>query len=224
MEVIQTHVKNMSLYDLACLLSLLIIIIMQGCKPSFSNTPCIFPLFGRELVNGKLKRRHHAARAVSVKWHTKLREQWPWELGRWVSQARSRRVEEPPLGIFLYNPCSLIATGRLEDVATTPRADIILCPGTRIRAMISPPHGVKSMGSLGLTSGGHEVLTPIEVLAARLPRVDSTTGKKGAGERDSGCTRPNCGQRRCSQHTHGRDGTRSGMLSLRLLRVETEER
>ena len=28
-----------------------------------------------------------------------------------------------PVRIFLYSPCSLIATGRLEDVATTQRRD-----------------------------------------------------------------------------------------------------
>ena len=73
-----------------------IVIEKRQRKQSFSNTACIFPLFCRELVNGKLKRRHHAARAVSVTWHKKLRRQWPCDLGRWVSQARSRgRVETP---------------------------------------------------------------------------------------------------------------------------------
>ena len=55
----------------------------------------------------------------------------------------------PPLRFFLYNPCSLIASGCPEDVATTPRADIILCPGTSIRATIGDTCRVQSMGSLG---------------------------------------------------------------------------
>ena len=40
--------------------------------------------------------------------------------GRWVLQARSRWQDEPPpspLRFFMYNPCSLRVTGRLEDVA-----------------------------------------------------------------------------------------------------------
>ena len=112
----------------------------------------------------------------------------------------------PALRIFLYNPCSLIVTGRLVDVATTPRADTILCPGSRIRATIGEPCRVQSMGSLGLA-------IHYQSKCWLLDYPGSTTGKKGAGERDSGCTTPNRGQR-CSQNTHGRDGTRSSMLLL----------
>ena len=90
----------------------------------FSNTPCIFPLFGRELVNGKLKRRHHAALAVG---------------------GGSR----PPAENF---PVQSVVTGRSEDVATTLPADIVPCPGTRIRATIGEPCRVQSMGPLRLAT------------------------------------------------------------------------
>ena len=87
----------------------------------------------------------------------------------------------PPLRIFVYNPCSLTATERLEDVATTRRAEILLCPETRIRATIGePPTGCNRSARSGWrdTAGGHAVLTPVEVLAARWSWVDDWWQKK----------------------------------------------
>ena len=71
--------------------------------------------------------------------------------GCWFLQARSRWQDENfPLRLFLCNPCSLIATGRLEDVALALRADANVCPGTRIRAGSGEQYRVQSLGSLGL--------------------------------------------------------------------------
>ena len=81
--------------------------------------------------------------------------------------------------------------------------------------------GTQHPGDERNTSGGHEMFTPIEVLAARSSWVDDWQ-KKGAGERDSGCSRPNCGQRRCSQNTHRREGTRSGIYEWKQREMRTQ--
>ena len=60
----------------------------------------------------------------------------------------------PPL-----NPCSLTATGRLENVALALRADTI--PGTRVRAASGEQYRVQSQVSLGLAIGRAEP-RPIE--------------------------------------------------------------
>ena len=69
-------------------------------------------------------------------------------------------------------PCSLAPWGRLEDVARTLRADIFLCPVSRIRAMIGEPCSRWARWSWPYTSGGHEMLTPIEVLPLSWKKED----------------------------------------------------
>ena len=88
----------------------------------------------------------------------------------------------------------------------TLRADIISARGPESVRRSENPAECSRWAPWGwrYASDGHEVLAPIEV--RRMTKKEL--------ERDSSCTRPNCGQRRCSQNTHGGDGTRSCVLLL----------
>ena len=69
-----------------------------------------------------------------------------WRARSMGQGARSRGAGRGfPLRIFPYTPCSLIAPAHLQDVAAAPRADIIFCSGTRIRAASGEPYRVQSL-------------------------------------------------------------------------------